>query len=308
MRFRRRSSTLPRAPWPEGLDRTEPLRGQVWTRPEASTRLPDVHWAWRGLAAAGAAAEIALLAWLWLGPALAVHSIQVTGSRHLTASQVARVAGLQGNGSVLSVDDTAARQKLEGQVWVRSATVQAQLPGTVIVQVSEWQPVAVYHAGPSKKLFWLSSQAVILGAASNGGGLVDVQGPAAADPHPGDRVLDSQLLTAMVNMQKAMPTLVGQDVAGFVFDSCGDLTMIAKRGWKVYFGRVNTPEEFASLRDKLTALKAIAGNGNVDYSSIDLEYVNVMNPAEPAVGYKSREPAPVSPSPGAPAPPPNPCK
>ena len=221
---------------------------------------------------------------------------------------MARVAGLQGNGSVLSVDDTAARQKLEGQVWVRSATVQAQLPGTVIVQVSEWQPVAVYHAGPSKKLFWLSSQAVILGAASNGGGLVDVQGPAAAEPRPGDRVLDSQLLTAMVNMQKAMPALVGQDVAGFVFDSCGDLTMIAKRGWKVYFGRVNTPEEFASLRDKLTALKAIAGNGNVDYSSIDLEYVNVMNPAEPAVGYKSREPAPVSPSPGAPAPPPNPCK
>src|SRR5205807_2737994 len=136
-RFRRRSSTLPRAPWPEGLDRTEPLRGQVWTRPETSTRPPDVHWAWRGLAAVGAAAEIAMLAWLWLGPALAVHSIQVTGSRHLTASEVARVAGLQGNGSVLSVDDTAARQKLEAQVWVRSATVQAQLPGTVIVQVSE---------------------------------------------------------------------------------------------------------------------------------------------------------------------------
>ena len=67
-------------------------------------------------------------------------------------------------------------------------------------------------------------------------------------------------------------------------------------------------KHYVALRDKLTALKAIAGNGNVDYSSIDLEYVNVMNPAEPAVGYKSREPAPASPSPGAPTPPPNPCK
>src|SRR5690242_506860 len=109
-------------------------------------------------------------------------------------------------------------------------------------------------------------------------------------------------------MQHGMPTLVGQDVAGFVFDSCGDLTLVAKKGWKVYFGRVLTPEEFATLRDKLTALKAIAGKGNVDYGSTDLEYVNVMNPSEPAVGYKSREPAPVSPSPGAPTPPPNPCK
>jgi cell division protein FtsQ len=308
MRFRRRSSVLPRAPWPRGLERTEPLRGQLWTRSEAATREPDVHWAWRGLAALVAAGEIALLAWLWFGPALAVRSVQVTGTRHLTASEVARYAGLEG-GSVLSVDGAAAQQKLDGQVWVRSAAVQPQLPGTVVVQVSEWQPVAVYHAGSSKKLFWLSSQAVILGAAANAGGLVDIQGPGAADVHPGDRVLDPQLLTALVNMQRAMPALVGQDVAGFIFDSCGNLTLLAKRGWKVYFGRVLTPEEFATLRDKLTALKAIAGNGNVDYSSTDLEYVNVMNPSEPAVGYRSRELAPATPSPGTtPLPTPNPCK
>ena len=60
-----------------------------------------------------------------------------------------------------------------------------------------------------------------------------------------------------------------------------------------------TPEEFASLRDKLAALKAIAGHGNVDYNSPDLLYVNVMNPAEPAAGYRSRIPATPSPSPGA---------
>ena len=310
MRFRRRASVLPRAPWPQGLERTEPLRGQLWTRSEAAVREPDVHWARRGLAVLVALGEIALLAWLWFGPALALHSVQITGTRHLSAADVARYAGLQEGSSVLSVDGAAAQQRLEGQVWVRSASVQPQLPGTVVVQVSEWQPVAVYHAGASKKLFWLSSQAVILGPAANAGGLVDVQGPAGGDPHPGDHVLDPQLLTAMVNMQRAMPTLVGQDVAGFMFDSCGNLTMVSKRGWKVYFGRVLTPEEFATLRDKLTALKAIAGNGNVDYSSTDLEYVNVMNPNEPAVGYKSREPAAPSPSPGAPTPSPsaNPCR
>src|SRR5437870_265321 len=134
---------------------------------------------------------------------------------------------------------------------------------------------------------------------STAAGLVDVQGPAGSEPRAGDKPLDPQLLTALVNMQRAMPTLVGQDVSGFIFDSCGDLTMIAKKGWKVYFGRVLTPEEFATLRDKLSALKAIAGNGNVDYSSADLDYVNVMNPAEPAVGYKSRASAPPSPAPGA---------
>ena len=305
MRFRRRSSVLPRASWPKGLERTEPLRGQLWTRSERSLRPPDVHWAWRGLSAGAAIVEAALLAWLWFGPALAVRSVEVTGAHHLSAGQVAAAAGVSSHGSVISIDGQSAQGHLLDQVWVRTATVQPLLPGTVVIQVSEWEPVAAYHAGPSTKLFLLSSQAVILGPTPAGGGLVDIQGPAGSEPRVGERALDPQLLTALVNMERAFPTLLGQDVAGFIFDSCGNLTLIAKRGWKVYFGRVLTPEEFASLRDKLTALKAISGQ--VNYSSSDLLYVNVMNPSEPAVGFRSRQPAPASPSPGA-APTPSPCR
>jgi len=307
MRFRRRSSRLPRAPWPSGLERTEPLRGQVWTRSERSVREPDVPWTRRVIATLVAGLEVALLVWLWFGPALAVHTVDVVGARHLSAAQVAQAAGLQGNASILSVDAVSAQQRLLDQVWVRTATVQPQFPGIVAVQVSEWQPVATYHAGPSPKLFLLSSQAMVLGPTPTSAGLVVVQGPSGTDPRVGDRAIDAQLLTALINMQRAMPALIGQDVASFIFDSCGDLTMVAKRGWKVYFGRVLTPEEFTALHDKLSALKAISGNGNVDYSSSDLDYVNVMNPAEPAVGYKSREPAPVSPAPVATASP-NACK
>jgi len=247
---------------------------------------------------------------LWFGPAFALHSVEISGTRHLTANQVAVAAGISSRGSVIAIDGESARDRLLQQVWVRNATVEPELPGTVVISVSEWEPVAAYHAGPSTKVFLLSSQAVVLGPTPSSGGLVDVQGPAGADPRVGDRPLDPQLLAALVNMQRAMPALLGQDVAGFVFDSCGDLTMIAKKGWRVYFGRVLTPEEFSSLRDKLSALKAIAGKNMVDYSSSDLLYVNVMNPAEPAVGYKSKQPAPPSPSPGASPtpPPPNPCK
>jgi hypothetical protein len=117
----------------------------------------------------------------------------------------------------------------------------------------------------------------------------------------GDRALDAQLLTALVNIQKGMPSLIGQEVSTFIFDSCGSLTLVVKRGWKIYFGRMLTPEQFASLRDKLSALRAISGNGNVDFNSNDIEYVNVMNPAEPAVAYKPKGPPP---PPAANAPPP----
>jgi cell division septal protein FtsQ len=307
MRFRRRRSLFGGRPR-RGLEQSEPLKGQVWTRSEQSLREPDVHWGWRGLAAGAAVAECALLAWLWFGPALSVQTVAVEGMQHMTSLQVARAAGLGGGTSVLSVDGVSARQHLLGQTWVRAATVDPQLPGIVVIRVSEWQPIAGYHAGKSGKLFFLSDQAVVLGPTTVEGTLVDVQGPAGADPRVGDHPLDAQLLTALVNIQRGLPALIGQEVAGFVFDSCGELTLVAKRGWKVYFGRVLTPEEYATLRDKLTALKAIAGQ--VNYNSADLEYVNVMNPAEAAVGFKSREPAPPTPVAGAtPAPSPAPaCK
>ena len=311
MRFRRRRSVFS-LPFRRGIDKTEPLKGQLWTRSESALREPDVHWAWRALAAGVAAAECALLAWLWFGPALAVRTIDVVGAQHLTSAQVAKAAGLAGGASILSVDGEADRHNLLSQVWVRTATVDPQLPGAIVIRISEWQPVAAYHAGKSTRVFLLSDQAVVLGTTPAAGTLVDVQGPTGPDPGIGAQALDPQLLTALVNIQRGFPSLLGQEVAGFVVDSCGGLTLLAKRGWKVYFGRVLTPEEFSTLNEKLTALKAIAGHGNVDYSSIDLEYVNVMNPAEPAVAYKSREPKPSSPSPGVtPAPSPTPvaaCK
>ena len=299
MKVRRRRQTA------FDLERTEPLGGQLWTRPERAPREPDVPVVRRALAALVAVLEVALLAWLWFGPALAVRSVEVAGARHLTATEISRAAGIDGSPSIISVDGESSQQRLLQQVWVRTATVEPELPGSVVVRVSEWQPVAAFHSGASTKLFLLSSQAVVLDHTSTSAGLLVVQGPAGADPHIGDRAIDPELLTAMINMQRAMPTLIGQDVASFVFDSCGDLTMVAKRGWKVYFGRVLTPEEYSALRDKLTALRAI--NGQVDYSSRDLDYVNVMNPSEPAVGYKSLETPPPSPAPNV-TPPPNPCK
>lgn len=302
---------LPRIGRRPSEEQVAPLKGQLWTRSERALREPDVHPMRRVLAAVVAVAESVLLGWLWFGPALGVRSVDISGAHHLTASQVAVAAGLDGNRSVLAVDGESDRLRLLGQVWVRTAAVDPQLGGTVVVHISEWQPIAAYHAGPSRKYFLLSSQAMVLGPASSSGTMVDIQGPAGGDPRIGSQAIDPALLTALVNIQRGFPSLIGQEVAGFVFDSCGNLTLVAKRGWKAYFGRVLTPEEFVTLHDKLAALKAIAGHGNVDYNSADLAYVNVMNPSQPAAGYKSLAPASPSPSPGAPKPSPSPvpaCK
>lgn len=305
MKFRRRRSIASRLSPRRPLDAGEPLKGQLWTRSEKALREPDVHPGWRALAVAAAGAETVLLGWLWFGPALAVQAVDVVGAHHMSAGQVAQAAGLGQGASVISIDGESGRERLLGQTWIRTASVQPQLPGTVLIRVSEWEPVAAFHAGNSTRLFLLSNQGVVLGTTPSDGALVDVWRPTGGDPRVGDRPLDAQLVVALVNIQRDLPTMLGQQVSGFIFDSCGDLTMLAKRGWKVYFGRVLTPEEFTALGDKLAALKAISGKGNVNYNSADLEYVNVMNPSEPAVGYKSLEPPASTPSPGA-TPPPSP--
>ena len=309
MKMRRRSSRLPHFNWRKTIDASEPLKGQLWTRSEKALAEPDVHWSRRVIAGGVAVLELAMLAWLFFGPALAIHNVRVSGAQHLTPAQVLAAAGLDSNGSVLAVDGLSDQQRLLAQTWIRAATVQPALDGTVSVVISEWQPVAAYHAGATGKMLLLSDQAMVLGPATAAGGLTNIQGPAGQDPRIGERPLDPELLVALVNIQRSFPAYIGQQVAMFVIDSCGNLTLLTGRGWKVYFGRVLTPEEFASLRDKLAALKAI--QGRVNYNSTDLLYVNVMNPSEPAAGFKSKQPPPPSPSTGAPPPSPSPvptCK
>jgi cell division septal protein FtsQ len=309
MKLRRRRSMRPRINWRQDVESKDQLKGHVWTRSERSLRPPDVPWPLRAVAVLAAVVECAALGWLWFGPALAVQDVTVVGAQHMTSAQVLAAAGLTEGPSVLSVDVQSDRKRLLNQTWVRTASVQPQLTGTIVVQISEWQPIAAYHAGKSAKVLLLSNQAVVLGPAASAGNLVDVQGPSGQDPKVGDRPLDPALLTALVNIQRGFPTFLGQEVAGFIFDSCGELTLVSKRGWKAYFGRVLTPEEFATLRDKLAALKAIAGNTNgaVDYNSPDLDYVNVMNPAEPAVGFRFAAPASPSPAPAGAQPTPSPA-
>ena len=177
---------------------------------------------------------------------------------------------------------------------------QARKPYPTDVTDEEWQPAAVLVAGTGRHAYYLSDQAVVLGAAPAPSGALEIDAPAAAEPRTGQRPMDVRLLTALVNMQRGLPVLVGQDVRSFEIDGCGNLTMTAGRGWKAYFGRVITPEEFGSLSAKLAALKAVSTAQ--DLNSPDLLYVNLMNSALPAVELRPKAPPP-SPSPArAPAP------
>jgi cell division septal protein FtsQ len=234
-----------------------------------------------------AVAQIVLMGVLLTGPLFQVRDVQVRGTQRLTADQVLAAAGV--GGSIFAIDPGAVERRLESSPWIRAASVSTRLPDAMTIRVEEWRPVAVYEPGRGGP-WYLSDQAAALGPVKPGAdnqGLLDVKALGARVPTPGQQVLDVKLLVALVNIQQALPEILGQDVRSFQVDTCGNLTMIAGRGWKAQFGRVLTPEEFASLKGKVAALKAVSAK--VNYDDPDLDYVNVMNPTQVAVMTKSAE-------------------
>jgi cell division protein FtsQ len=302
---RRRSSLLPRVDW-RSLRRPLPsIKGEAWFRSASTSGLPsrprvvDRGFRWRRTLALGlAGVELAALLVALFQPFLTVRHVEVSGGRRMAAAQIVKTAGLAQGGTIFAVDPPAVEARLESSTWIRQARVSAQLPDTVAIHVDEWQPVAVYQPAAGRPYF-LSDQAVALGPLGDHdaqAGLLPVQALQAGEPRPGARVLDPRLLTALVNIQRTLPRLIGQDVKLFTIDSCGNVTLVSAKGWQAQFGRMLTGEEIATLHDKVAALRAVAPD--VDYNSADLQYVNVMNPAAVAVRVKARStPAPATPAP-----------
>jgi cell division septal protein FtsQ len=266
----------------------------------------DAFWR-RALAVTLVVAELALLAWLIQAPAFGVRQVGVTGLAHLTRAQVMAAAGLTARTSILAVDGDSIRRDLERLAWVRTASVQALLPDRVDVAISEWAPVAVYRSGPSGPPFYLNDQGTALAPAPATPALPQIQG-AGADPRVGSHSLDAQLLSALVRIRAGFPSVYGgQAVAGFQVDCFGSLSLTTDKGIAIYFGRVLTPEQFASLSAKLSALKSIAASDPTTTDPAKVEYINLEDAQQPAVKFKGAKPAP-SPSPvaGAPSPSPSP--
>lgn len=292
---RRRRSSRVRFDW---LRRTSPagaLAGLSWNPGDARRQKDDGSRAWRLAALVIALCEAALLAWLLAGPAFQVRHVDVAGATHLRSPEVVAAAGLDRPRSLFAVDAATIRRKLTANPWIRDASVTASLPDRVALSVEEWAPVAVYVAGGRGRPMFLSDQAAVLGSAAAGGAALEIDGPAGPDPRVGSHPVDPRLLTAMVNIQRGLPGLAGQQVRSFSIDGCGNLSMTVQRGFRVDFGRVITPEEYGALDQKLAALKSVAARENLN--SPDVEYVNLQNAQLPAVGLRSRPSPPPAPAP-----------
>jgi cell division protein FtsQ len=75
-------------------------------------------------------------------PRFAIRDFDVTGNRHHSADQLARIAGVERGQNLFGVDTSAAERRLLENPWVKKARVGRELPGKLRIEVVEHEAQA----------------------------------------------------------------------------------------------------------------------------------------------------------------------
>lgn len=273
---------------PEGVPlEASPRRRRHGTRPASpavqSHHRPAVR---RLVAAAVLLVQVGILAALLVSPAFKVHTVDVTGDRLLTRDAVLAAARVP-QASLFTVDGDAIRSRLDALPWVRTATVTTQLPSTVHIAVTEWQPdVLIRHGADSTFV------------AANGATLAYTESTAAArrgiplvlDYRPGpQQQLPTGFAELLANASQRWQATFGCTLDTFVISNSNVFSAWCGSGWQAVFGALDSSDAVANIPGQLEILAAL--KGRISFVRPSFGYVDLENPSSPAIGGKPGEPA-----------------
>ena len=143
------------------------VNDRYYERRRHRRRSLPVDWRRRARFAAAGAGGLAIVAlsWLWLNgwygrqiavlgddlyaasarAGLSVEDVLVEGRRRTDGEAILATLGLSRGAPILAFDPHGAKARLEALPWVREATVERRLPGTVFLRLSEREPMALWQ-------------------------------------------------------------------------------------------------------------------------------------------------------------------
>jgi cell division septal protein FtsQ len=240
----------------------------------------------RAACAAVLCAQLGLLVALLTAPAFRVHTVDVSGDNLLSRQALLATARVP-RSSLFTIDGGAIEARLAQLPWVRSATVTTQLPSTVRIAVTEWQPDVLVRHGTTAAF-----------VASNGATLPFTQSTAAAragvplllDYRTGaQQPLLPGLTGLLASAAHRWPAVYGCSVDAFLLSSGNVLTAWSNTGWQAVFGALDSSDALAVIPEQLAVLAAL--KGRLDFVHPTFGYVDLENPAAPAIGGKPGDPA-----------------
>jgi cell division protein FtsQ len=134
------------------------------------------HWGSVRRAVLAAANDAALTA------GFGVSAVQIEGRRNIGDSEIAAALGPYDGVSIFAFDTNAARERLKHNGWISEARVMRLLPSTLVVEIEERKPYALWREGGKTAVIDEEGTLLSLAADSEFGSLPKVSGPGAAAP------------------------------------------------------------------------------------------------------------------------------
>ncbi|MGH2751989.1 MAG: cell division protein FtsQ/DivIB [Actinomycetota bacterium] len=227
----------------------------------------------RAIVRALAVCGLALALWLaFFSPLLAISEVKLAGAQHTSADEVARVVGLDASDNLLLLSTTDVAARVRTLPWVKSATVERKLPGTVKVTVTERTPVLVLAMGDERYL--LDGRARVLAVGASDEDLPVLAGPQLFSPQPGERLTAVPLQSAL-RAFSSMPRRLRAEVVAVFAPTVERITFQLTDGIQVRYGAA---EGTASKNEVLKVLlERLRAEGR------PASYVDVRVPQAPAV-------------------------
>lgn len=94
-------------------------------------------------------------------PLLDVDQVRVSGAHQETTAEIVRAAGVHKGAALLFVDTGRIARRIERLPWVQHARVTRDLPGTIRIKVTEYQPGAYVQVGANRVALAASTGRVI---------------------------------------------------------------------------------------------------------------------------------------------------
>lgn len=182
-----------------------------------------------------------------LGPAFQVRTIDVVGSRLLTADTVRAAAGVVGQNEF-----TLRRSAIERNVLAlsvpQSVSIQAILPNRLTIRIIEQQPSYIWKVDPT--LYLVSADGIVLGTTTTESQRVILVDDDGVPVKVGDKVSLDALREAS-SLLSMLPRVIGQKPHYLEYSQRLGIILPTYRGLRIAFGRNQ------DLADKLLELPSV---------------------------------------------------
>ena len=250
-------------------------------KPAASTR----GWIWALAQIAILGGEVFAALFLLAQPAFRPRQVEVVGISHLTAAQVTAALALPADRNIFFLSHGELEQRLTAMPWVRSASVSLALPDRVTARITEWKPSAVLQVGEAT--YAMNDLGQVLDPTAEAGGLTVINRPDFGPVAFGQHAVDRDLLPMLLQLKAGFAPAFKISLMSFQLDRRQVLSAQTDRGWTIIFGQMVTNDDRATLEPKLAALRALSNR--VDFTSAQIQYINLENPGAPAMQMRGRK-------------------